>query len=63
MIIIDSVLPGIHVDERVPDYELDEWVCVDLTHNEADGVGCGIGVGEHDEFVATDSFIMMELVG
>lgn len=60
VLVVDPVLPGVHRDERVADDVLEERARVDLAEDEAERVRGG--VGEHDELVARERLVEVQLV-
>ena len=60
VLVVDPVLPGVHRYKRVADDVLEERARVDLAEDETERVRGG--VGEHDELVARERLVEVQLV-
>jgi len=52
LVVIDAVLPRVHLDQGVTDNVLKEWTFVDAA--ELGTHAFGLRISEHDEFVARE---------
>ena len=60
VLVVDTALAGVHVHEGVADDVLEERAGVDLAEDEAERVG--VRVAEHDELVARERLVEVQLV-
>ena len=60
VLVVDTALAGVHVHEGVADDVLEERAGVDLAEDEAERVH--VGVAEHDELVARERLVKVQLV-
>lgn len=60
MVVIYSLCPGIHLDERIPDDVVDKGTCIELSQDKAEGIGGR--VGEEDEAVPCERLVQVEFV-